>query len=91
MRWKEGSSDCVSLKDVKESYPIEVMEYVISHKIQDQPAFAWWIPFVKSKRASIISKAATKYWDRTHKFGIEVPKSVKEAIRIDKENGNTLW
>lgn len=91
LRWKDGSSNWVSLKDVKDSYPIEVMEYAINHKIQDQPAFAWWIPFVKSKRASIISKAATKYWDRTHKFGIEVPKSVKEAIRIDKENGNTLW
>ena len=33
----------------------------------------------------------TKYWQRTHKFGIRIPKSVKEALAIDKENGNTLW
>ena len=27
----------------------------------------------------------------THKFGIHVPKTVKEALDFDKENGNTLW
>jgi len=91
LRWKDGSCNWVSLKDVKDSYPIELMEYAVNHQIQDEPAFSWWIPFVKRKRASIISKAATKYWDRTHKFGIEVPKSVKDAIRIDQSNGNTLW
>ena len=25
------------------------------------------------------------------KYGIRLPKSVKEAIEIDNENGNTLW
>jgi hypothetical protein len=32
-----------------------------------------------------------KYWQRTHKFGIRVPKTIKEALRVDAENGNTLW
>ena len=27
----------------------------------------------------------------THKFGICVPKTVKDALDLDKENGNTLW
>jgi hypothetical protein len=27
----------------------------------------------------------------THKFGIELPKTVKEALALDKKNGNTLW
>ena len=47
--------------------------------------------YVKRKRTAIISKATTKYWDRTHKYGIEIPKTVQDAIRIDKENHNTLW
>ena len=33
----------------------------------------------------------SKYWDRTRKYGVRVPKSIKEALKIDKENGNTLW
>ena len=27
----------------------------------------------------------------THKFGIKVPKTVEEALGLDKENGNDLW
>ena len=91
VRWKHGSSNWVSLKDLKESYPIEVAEYTIRNKIHEEPAFAWWFPFVKKKSAHIIPKTATKYWDCTHKFGIEIPKSVQDAIRIDQEAGNTMW
>ena len=32
-----------------------------------------------------------KYWKKTHKFGIKVPKSVDEALRIDEETGTTFW
>ena len=28
---------------------------------------------------------------KTHKFGIEMPKTVAEALALDKKNGNTLW
>ena len=27
----------------------------------------------------------------THKFGTKVPKTVEEALILDKENGNVLW
>jgi hypothetical protein len=33
----------------------------------------------------------TKYWLRTHKYGIRIPKSIQEAIEIDREAGNTPW
>jgi hypothetical protein len=26
-----------------------------------------------------------------HKFGVRFPKSVEQAIAIDKQNGNSLW
>ena len=28
---------------------------------------------------------------KTHKFGIEMPKTVKEAAELDKKNGDTKW
>ena len=43
------------------------------------------------KKNRIISKIKSKYWQRTHKYGIRIPKSVKEAIKLDNENGNNLW
>ena len=45
----------------------------------------------KEKPNQIISKVKSKYWLRTHKFGIWIPKSVKEPKCLDQENGDTLW
>ena len=43
------------------------------------------------KRDRIIMKATkTAYHRKTHKYGIRVPRMVKEAYEIDKENGNTF-
>jgi hypothetical protein len=33
----------------------------------------------------------SRYARRTHKFGIQVPSSPKDALRIDKEMNTTYW
>jgi hypothetical protein len=89
--WKDGSTNWVSLKDLKHSYPVELADYATINNIANEPAFAWWVPFVRKKRASILSKLKSKYWQRTHKYGIRIPKSVQEAYDIDKAENTTLW
>ena len=34
---------------------------------------------------------SSKHWERTHKYGVRVPRNVKEALEIDTKNVNTLW
>jgi hypothetical protein len=63
-------------------------------KIDHEPAYNWWVPHVLKKRDRIISlvkKRIARYLKRNHKFGIEIPTSVKDALEIDKKNGNTYW
>ena len=91
VKWKDGSETWNSLKDMKESFPIQVAEYAVNNKINERPQFIWWVPHVLKKRKAIIKKVKSKYWQRTHKFGIQIPKSVNEAKKIDAANGNTLW
>ena len=91
VQWKDGSTNWITLKDLKESYPVQVSEYAVAARISMEPAFAWWVPKVLKKRNRIISKLKSKYWLRTHKFGIQIPKSVEEAKELDRKNGNTLW
>jgi hypothetical protein len=91
VQWKDGSTTWVALKDMKNSYPVQLAEYSIQRRIAGEPAFAWWVKHVLSKRNRIIGKLKAKYWVRTHKFGVKIPKSVEEAKRIDDENGDTLW
>ena len=76
---------------MKESYPVQVAEYAHHSKLSDKPAFAWWVLHVLKKRESIIAKVNSKYWLRTHKFGIRVPKTVEKERRLDQQNRNHLW
>jgi hypothetical protein len=76
---------------MKQSYPVQVAEYAVANGIEDEPAFAWWTKHVIKKRDRVLSKIRSKYWQRTHKFGIRIPKTVEQALAFDKENGNTLW
>jgi hypothetical protein len=93
-QWKDGSTSWDNLADLKESHPIETAEYAVTKGIDLELAFNWWVPHVLKKRDRIISlvcKWTTCYLKRTHKFGLEVPKTVKEALALDHRNGNTLW
>ena len=39
--WKDGSSDWMSLKELKDSYPVQIAEYAMANKIANEPAFNW--------------------------------------------------
>eukprot|EP00986_Skeletonema_menzelii_P007458 scaffold2934_cov146-Skeletonema_menzelii.AAC.1 len=96
VKWTDGSTDELPLSIVKESNPIQLAEYAITAGITDEPAFAWWVPHALRtrnrmiKRAHVIKKAS-KYWRTSSKFGIALPHSVEEALKIDQRNGNHLW
>jgi hypothetical protein len=68
--WKDGSSSWVILKDLKESFPVQLTEYAARNKIAEEPDFVWWVAYTIRKRDRIILKVKSKYWKRTHKFGI---------------------
>jgi hypothetical protein len=81
VEFADGNAQWLPLKEVKESNPVELAEYVLSNKIQEEPAFKWWVPTVLRKQ----------YWCTTHKFWIKLPKTVEEALRLDAANRNHLW
>jgi hypothetical protein len=82
--WKDGSTDWIPLKDLKESNPVEVAKYAVANKIAEEPAFAWWVRDVLRPRDRVIKKVkSTKYWLRSHKYGVELRKTVAEALASD--------
>jgi hypothetical protein len=93
-QWNDGSTSWENLADLKESHPLDTTKYAVTQGIDHEPAFNWWVPHILKKRDRIISlvcKWTTCYLKRTHKIGIEVPRTVKEALALDCTNGNTLW
>ena len=87
--WKNGTMTWEPLHNLKESNPIEVVEYAVANKITD--AFTWWIKEVLHHCEHIISSLCSHYWKCTHKFGIQVPKSIEDALQIDKETHTEFW
>ena len=91
VEWKDGSVSWVLLKDLDASNPIKLAEYAVAKNIDEEPAFKWSVKNTLRNRDIIISKVKAKYWRTTHKFGIEVPKSINEAYIIDRLTGTSLW
>ncbi len=93
-QWQDGTTSWQKLCDLKESHPIETAEFAFSRGIADEPAFNWWAGWVLKKRANIIAKVKTRqtrYQKKTHKYGIELPKTVEQALEIDRRTGTTFW
>lgn len=91
IKWKNGRTEWVPLKLLKESNPVDVAEYVSARDLQDEAAFAWWVPYTLRKRDVIISAISSRVRKKTHKYGIEIPRTQEEARQIDLKNKNTFW
>ena len=91
VRMKDGAESWTTLRVLKESNPVDISEYVLARKINNDPDFAWWFPYTSSKRYVIVSSIDSRIKKRNHKYGIEIPTSNNEAIRLDNLNVNTLW
>ena len=66
-------------------------EYAVANKLASEPAFSWWVPHTLKKRDRIIGAVNNRFKKKSHKFGIELPTSVKAALLLDKETGTTFW
>ena len=91
VEWRDGSMTWHRMADIKESYPVQLAEYAVANKINHEPAFKWWVEKTLKRKERMINKVRSKYWRNTHKFGIEIPKSVNEAYKIDRDTGTTHW
>jgi len=50
VQWKDQSTSWIALKDMKDSFPVQLAEYSVRARISQEPAFAWWVSFVLKKR-----------------------------------------
>ena len=90
-QWKDGTTSWIPLKDMKEGYPLQTAEYAQQNQLLQEPAFSWWVPHTLKTRNRILSAAKTRYARKEQKYGIDLPKTVEEALAIDKATGTTFW
>ena len=90
VEFADGTTQWFPLMHIKNIMPMELADYAISRKINDQPAFAWWVLSTINKRNKIIN-AITRVPKKLMKYGIRIPSCVDEALKFDKENNDDLW
>ena len=67
-------------------------EFHVVQWIDHEPAYNWWVQHELKKREknASIRKQQTRY-QKCHKFGIELTKTVEQALTLDAKNGTALW
>ncbi len=74
---------------MKESHPLQMAEYTVSMGVDHEPGFNGWVLHAVRKRDSIIAlvkKRSARYLRHTHKFGIECPKTIEDALDLVQHN-----
>ena len=73
---------------------MQIAEFAVAHGIDHEPAFKCWVNHLLKKKDRIIAsirKWQMRYLKRSHKFGIEHPKTVEQALALDAKNGPMLY
>ena len=73
---------------------MQTAKFVVVQGIDHKPPFNWWVKHVLKKRDRIIvsvRKQQNRYLEKSHKFGIELHKTVEQANVLNAKNDNNLW
>jgi hypothetical protein len=95
VHWEDGSETFEPLSVIAKEDPLTCALYAKDHDLLDTPGWKSLkrIATREVKFARMV-KQAKLYQERngpTYKFGILVPKNKRDALEIDKANGNTRW
>jgi hypothetical protein len=75
-------------------YPNSIISFARNNNLLDKMPFCHLTHYSRSNTAvniAMILKLSTSPAGIKYKFGIQVPKGIKNAIDLDKKNGNQLW
>lgn len=93
--WDNGEETFEALNIMKTAEPLKVSKYVVKHNLTDKHGWRWTKRFARNStkflRLARIFKSQMKNAVKMFKFGVQVPKSVKEALEFDKKNKTNLW
>ena len=72
IKWASGDTTFIALKDIKETNPVKISEYVLANQLEKEPAFTWWIRTALKRRDTMIRKISRRFRKKM-KFAIHLP------------------
>ncbi len=93
--WNDGSKTWEPVAMMIASDPVTMAVYAKEHELLDTPGWKKLKSYArrakKLMRMVNANKRAQRYNSVTYKFGVRLPRNVKEAYTLDAQNGNTYW
>jgi hypothetical protein len=86
-QWRNESTNWVALKEAKHLHPLKVVEYAYANRIQDEPAFAWWVDNAVKKHERICANSHSVIAQRSEGSKIQ---AVASEVCYQMERSNTL-
>ena len=93
--WEDGSKTWEPLNMVSKDDPVTLAAYAKDHDLLETPGWKFLRRIAKRekvlKRMLNQARRQSKNDSIRYQFGVQVPRSVQEAYKLDQENGNELW
>lgn len=97
--WSNGEKTWEPVSAIRKDDPLTLSVYARERGLLENEGWKWAKAYTADpekmirivKRIMTMTTKKKKKSGPKYKFGVRVPKNVKEAYALDKANGNTLW
>ena len=93
--WSNNEITWEPMLSIKTSDPLTVAKYAHDKQLYNLKGWKWCKKYHRNPnrfiRAVRAFKAKVKRLFKKYKFGVEIPTSIKHALVLDQQNGNSLW
>ena len=95
VKWTDGALTWEPLALIAKDDPVTLAAYAKEHDLLETPG--WKFLRRVARRAKMLQRMINQSRRRSksnavnYKFGVRVPRNVKEAYEFDKQNGDTKW
>jgi hypothetical protein len=92
VQWLGGEKSWVKMDDLRTHDPFLVVCCGLRGKLIEKPGWEWAELHLNSNtKITSMIRACKMSVETACKFGVQAPRNTKESIKLDTENGNTLW
>jgi hypothetical protein len=91
--WGDGEESWIRADAFSTQDPYPLITYAVKQGLSKQSGWEWTRDYLQNDDhiASMVKAYKRSVNGTQSMFGIEIPKNVKRALEMDKENGNNLW
>jgi len=86
--WDTGDETWEPLSNIRRDDPVTAAEYIAANIAEENKHRKWAMKILRVRRATTLR---TRDGGKRYKYGIEIPRSVRGAIMLDRQNNNNLW